>query len=182
MTKILLVRHGEAAKSPRDPDPGLTELGHRQAGELAERYARAERFALVSSPKARARQTASPLADLWQVPVAIEDAVVEIPSPEDVPLHRRGDWLRGLLEGEWDEQDSLQSGWRRDTIDYLLQVGRDTAIFCHFMVINSVVAHIRGDRSVRQFRPDYTSVTELVLDGGKLEIATLGAERRSRIV
>ncbi|MCW8127793.1 histidine phosphatase family protein [Microbulbifer halophilus] len=182
MTKILLVRHGEAAKSPRDADPGLTELGQRQARELAERYARSERFSLVSSPKARAQQTAQPLADRWQAPVSIEEAVIEIPSPPDVPLHRRGDWLRGLLESEWDKKDALQSGWRRNTIDYLAQLQQDTAVFCHFMVLNSVVAHIRGDRRVRQFRPDYTSVTELSLDGGKLEIRRLGAERRSRIV
>lgn len=182
LTKILLVRHGEAAKSPRDADPDLTELGHRQARVLAERYARANRFSLVSSPKARAQQTARPLAELWQAPVAIEDAVIEIPSPENVPLHRRGDWLRGLLESEWDERDLLQSGWRRNTIDYLTRLERDTAIFCHFMVINSVVAHIRGDRKVRQFNPDYTSVTELQLDDGELGILRLGAERRSRIV
>ncbi|WP_193165891.1 histidine phosphatase family protein [Microbulbifer hainanensis] len=182
MTKILLIRHGEAAKSPKDPDPGLTELGNLQARKLAEHFAEAPRFELVSSPKARTRQTAQPLADLWQCPVIIEEAMIEIPSPAGVTLSNRGDWLRSLLNSEWDFANREQSEWRSKTLDYLKGLEQDTAVFCHFMVINSVVAHIRDDASVQQFRPDYTSVTELYLEGDTLELVTLGKIRDSRIL
>ncbi|WP_346839403.1 histidine phosphatase family protein [Microbulbifer sp. SAOS-129_SWC] len=182
MTKILLVRHGEAAKSPTDADPSLTELGFQQAHALAERYADAERFELVSSPKARARQTAQPLADLWQSPLHIEPAVIEIPSPAGIALNERGTWLRSFLQSGWSGIEPNQAEWRRATLQYLRDIEQDTAVFCHFMVINSVVAHLRGDDRVQQFRPDYTSVTELRLEGGKLELARLGEERRSRIL
>ena len=182
MTKILLIRHGEAAKSPKDPDPGLTELGNLQARKLADHFADRPRLELVSSPKARTRQTAQPLADLWQCPVIIEDAVIELPSPAGVNLSERGDWLRDFLDSEWDSANRAQSDWRRNILDYLKGLNQDTAVFCHFMVINSVVAHIRGDTSVQQFRPDYTSVTELCLEGDALELVTLGKIRNSRIL
>ncbi len=182
MTKILLVRHGEAAKGPTIPDPELTNLGNKQAEKLARDLARTTPLTLVSSPKVRARQTAQPLAELWQRPVLLEAAVTEIPSPKGMPLSERTQWIRALLQSDWDENDIRQRNWRRDIVQYLLGLEEDTAVFCHFMVINSVVAHIRGDRRIQQFRPDYASVTELRLDGDALELVRLGREKRSRIL
>ena len=182
MTRILLVRHGEAAKAPGVADPGLTDLGHQQAQELAEQLAESAPLALVSSPKLRAQQTARPIAERWQQSLAIEEAVIEIPSPEGVQLSERIDWLRTLLDSEWDSSGPQIAEWRERTMQYLLQLEQDTAIFCHYIVINSVVAQIRGDRRVQQFRPDYTSVTELLLIDGKLSIRQLGRERGSRIL
>ncbi|WP_323847257.1 histidine phosphatase family protein [Microbulbifer magnicolonia] len=182
MTKILLVRHGEAAKGPSTPDPALTALGQEQAEKLARQLAESQPLSLISSPKMRALQTAQPLADLWQCPVNIEEAVTEIPSPEGIPLSQRGQWIRSLLDRDWDAQDTNQMAWRRGIVDYLLALREDTAVFCHFMVINSVVAHIRHDRRIQQFRPDYASVTELRLEGNRLELLRLGEERRSHIL
>ncbi|MBB3061723.1 histidine phosphatase family protein [Microbulbifer rhizosphaerae] len=182
MTKILLIRHGEAAKTPESVDPDLTERGWQQARRLAQHFTRTPPIALASSPKARTQQTAQPLAQLWQRPVNIEQAVTEIPSPEGLPTSERRDWIRRLLDSNWDDGDRQQVDWRRGIARYLLQLERDTAIFCHFMVINSVVAHIRGDRRIQQFRPDYASVTELRLQGGRLKVLRLGEERRSRIL
>jgi len=182
MTKILLVRHGEAAKGPTIPDPGLTELGREQAEKLARKLAATKPFTLVSSPKIRAQQTAQPLAERWQRSVLLEPAVTEIPSPEGMPLGERGQWIRALLISDWDESDTRQRDWRRGIVEYLLGLETDTAVFCHFMVINSVVAHIRDDRRIQQFRPDYASVTELRLADRKLELVRLGKEKRSRIL
>lgn len=182
MTKILLVRHGEAAKGAAIPDPELTELGHRQAQDLARRLAPQNPYALVSSPKLRARQTALPLSKTWQRPIREEASVTEIPSPEHIVLAERLQWIRALLVSEWDRDDPQQRNWRDGITRYLLQLEEDTAIFCHFMVINSVIAYIRGDSKVQQFRPDYTSVTELKLAGDRLEIVRLGKEKTSRIL
>ncbi|MFC6635149.1 histidine phosphatase family protein [Microbulbifer taiwanensis] len=182
MTRILLVRHGEASKGPEAPDPELTDLGHRQAQALARQFANVKPISLISSPKARARQTAQPLAELWQRSVTLEQAVTEIPPPEGVALSERGQWIRRLLDSDWDAEDRAQQEWRRGILGFLLSLREDAAIFCHFMVINSVVAQVRGDRRVQQFRPDYTSVTELNSGGGRLEIVQLGEERQSRIL
>ncbi|AMX02941.1 histidine phosphatase family protein [Microbulbifer thermotolerans] len=182
MTKILLIRHGEAAKGPDIPDPELTALGHKQAENLAREFAAESPIALVSSPKLRTQQTARPLAKVWRRPIALEAAVTEIPSPSHIPLQKRAAWIRLLLESDWDENDAQQVAWRRGVLEYLLTLEQDTAVFCHFMVINSVVAHIRNHRKIQQFRPDYTSVTELCLKGGALELVRLGKEKSSRIL
>ncbi|SDK71407.1 histidine phosphatase family protein [Microbulbifer yueqingensis] len=181
MTKILLIRHGEAAKAPGVADPPLTERGLEQAEALAHVLGSGPRFHLVSSPKSRARQTAEPLAQLWQREIAITGDVTEIPSPPDLPLTERGQWIRSLLVAQWSQLQPHQLLWREGVIDYLSGLQQDTAVFCHFMVINSVVAHIRGASDICQFRPDYTSITELELRKGRLLLTRLGREKDSRI-
>ena len=62
---IFLVRHGEAAASwGQESDPGLSDLGRAQAAESARSLQRLmpPNTALVSSPLARAQETAAPLA------------------------------------------------------------------------------------------------------------------------
>lgn len=182
MTKVLLIRHGEAAKNQQVSDPILTELGHRQARALAERFGSEPTLNLVSSPMARARQTAQPLAARWQREVFIEPKVTEIPSPVGLPAAQRGEWIRGLLEQQWNQLEEHQLEWRQQIFDFLQGLQQDSAVFCHFMVINSVVAHLQDDLRIKQFRPDYTSITELHLHNGTLDLVQLGADRNNRIL
>nr|WP_255774784.1 histidine phosphatase family protein [Microbulbifer zhoushanensis] len=177
-----MIRHGEAAKVAGVRDPALTELGHRQAAELAGAMDWDPAMALVSSPKSRARQTAEPLARRLERDIVIEPAVNEIPSPRDLPLAERGPWIRSLLDAKWQQLEQHQLHWREEIISYLQGLDRDTAVFCHFMVINSVVAYTRDAPEICQFRPDYTSVTELVAANGRLELVRLGRERDSRML
>jgi len=64
-----------------DPDPGLDEIGARQAIDVAARLASHGPLPILTSPLLRCRQTATPLAEMWSVEVAVEPAVSEIPSP-----------------------------------------------------------------------------------------------------
>ncbi|WP_160154041.1 histidine phosphatase family protein [Microbulbifer sp. ALW1] len=187
MHQIILIRHGEAAKSPNHADPGLTNLGQQQAKELAEhlqqQFPNGRGVRLISSPKSRALQTAMPVATRWNKEIEQEPRSIEIPSPEGLPLAARLDWIRALLNQQWDQLTNTQRLWRREMIDYLLQLEEPgseyhtTLIFCHFMVINSVVAHIRNDLNVVQFHPDYTSQTRLNLQQGKLTVEELGQQK-----
>jgi len=189
--RILLIRHGEAAKSPIDADPGLTELGHQQAHTLAEELIQTlpdpDAVTLISSPKSRAMQTALPVATRWGKTVKEEEAVIEIPSPVGVALTERGEWIQELLVGNWSALTPLQLQWRKNITHYLHQLdapehsgtAHTFLVFCHFMVINSVVASIRGDDRVAQFYPDYTSRTELLLGDGQLGLVDLGREKSS---
>ncbi|AOS97478.1 bifunctional RNase H/acid phosphatase [Microbulbifer aggregans] len=181
MPRILLIRHGEALKKPSITDPMLTPLGEEQSRQLAENLATETPVSLISSPMRRARQTAEPLAATWQRQVTIEPVVTEIPSPLELPSSERGTWIRGLLDKEWHQLDPHQLEWRLAIMDYLRGLEEDTAIFCHFMVINSVVAEVRGDSRIRQFRPDYTSITELSLEKRRLRLVRLGRCRDSNI-
>ncbi|MEW5248720.1 histidine phosphatase family protein [Microbulbifer discodermiae] len=182
MPRILLIRHGEAAKAPGVEDPRLTPLGEQQADTLVQRLAQKRPLALVSSPKARAQQTAMPLSRAWHQPMTIEPRVTEIPSPRELPLAQRGRWIRELLQRQWDQLEDHQLGWRREIMDYLVRLQADAAVVCHFMVINSVVAAIRRDSKILQFRPDYTSVTELQLQEGSLTLVQCGEARTSQIL
>nr|WP_255775721.1 histidine phosphatase family protein [Microbulbifer sediminum] len=177
-----MIRHGEAAKVAGVEDPALTALGHRQATALAQTMGVNPQFALVSSPKSRARQTAEPLARRWGREISIESAVNEIPSPLDLPLAERGPWVRSLLDAEWNQLEPHQLQWRKDIMQYLQNLQQDTAVFCHFMVINSVVAYTRESAEICQFRPDYTSVTELAITSRGLELVRLGRDRDSRML
>lgn len=185
--RIILIRHGEAAKSPENEDPGLTTLGHQQAHVLADTLSRQfiqpGTVSLVSSPKSRALQTAIPTASAWQKKVTEDPAVIEIPSPQGLPLKERGQWIQTLLHAHWSDITPAQKVWRERTIAFLRQLGETpdsaetTLVFCHFMVINSVVAAIKGDDRVVQFHPDYTSCTELSLKSGELGLVSLGREK-----
>ena len=58
MALIYLVRHGEAAAQwSEDLDPGLSDLGRRQAADVGARLREIGPLALVSSPLARARES-----------------------------------------------------------------------------------------------------------------------------
>lgn len=182
MIKVLLIRHGEAAKNQQVSDPTLTDLGHRQAKALAEQFGSRPSLDLVSSPMARARQTAQPLAARWQKEIIVEPKVTEIPSPLGLSAAQRGEWIRGLLDQQWDQLEAHQLEWRQQIMEFLQGLQQDSAVFCHFMVINSVVAHLQDDLRIKQFRPDYTSITELRLNNGTLELVQLGANRSNRIL
>lgn len=200
MHQIILIRHGEAAKSALDADPGLTPLGQQQAerliADLDERFPAGAGVQLISSPKSRALQTALPVAKHWGKEIQQVEDVIEIPSPLGMPLAERGTWIRQLLHSHWESLDSAQEQWRKGVMRYLNSLGghslnpdavqreslHTTLVFCHFMVINSVIAALRNDSKVTQFYPDYTSQTRLGLVENTLKIIELGKERAGQDV
>jgi 2,3-bisphosphoglycerate-dependent phosphoglycerate mutase len=83
-TEIVFVRHGEP-EWVRDgynvDDPPLTDLGHRQARQLAERLAGTRFDEILVSPLQRTRQTAAPLLELLGEPEVIAPWLEEIRNP-----------------------------------------------------------------------------------------------------
>lgn len=174
---IYLVRHGEAsAHWGQSADPGLSVTGRQQARDAAIFLAsRLEPGAqLVSSPLARARQTANPLSELTESNVTVLKAYGEIPAP--VPLAQRRDWLRAFMGKSWQGQDAALNAWRQSLLSEIYATQRPAAIFTHFLVINTLVGHVLGTDSTLSFWPDNGSVTELRLTDDRLEIVTLGRE------
>ncbi|MET8761238.1 histidine phosphatase family protein [Lentzea sp. NPDC004782] len=82
--RLLLVRHGETASNidrkldTAMPGPPLTELGHKQARELADTLADENLVAVYASIGLRAQQTALPTAERFGLPVQILHGVHEI--------------------------------------------------------------------------------------------------------
>ncbi|MGF1666091.1 MAG: histidine phosphatase family protein [Acidimicrobiia bacterium] len=97
---LAIVRHGQAVGNTTHRFIGwqevpLDDLGHQQAGTVADRLARAGIERVISSDILRARQTAQPLASMLGVEIEIDERLREIGN---------GQWT-GLLPSE------IAAGW-----------------------------------------------------------------------
>ena len=177
MNRLYMVRHGRAAAGfAESMDPGLDELGRMQAESVANQLSSLDPMALVTSPLARARQTAMPLARTWQREPKIEPRVGEIPSPPGMRLEDRADWLRTLMQASWSGSGIELLSWREALIAALLAQTRDTVIFSHFVAINAAVGAAMGDDRIGLLSPDNCSVTVFEVTDGTLQLAEKGHE------
>ncbi|SEK16721.1 MULTISPECIES: histidine phosphatase family protein [unclassified Variovorax] len=176
--KIVLVRHGRPDEddSERPHDPPLRADGHAQAEAVAARLAQEGITRIVSSPMARAAQTAQPLARLLGLSVETIDGWAE--ADRHVARYRSTETLRALGEGEW----------RRFMADPIAYFGGDSAsfrsavlgalaatveagpansskahvaVFTHGLPINVVLSHALGLERIVHFAPGYASMTRL---------------------
>jgi len=183
MIELVFVRHGEAEHSwGEHTDPGLSELGKRQAERAAYTLTGVvpSELVLISSPKLRAQETAAPLADLRSAPVMIDANFQEVPSVTD--LANRQEWLKGLMRSRWiDINEPVVNRWRENIIQGIHRLGHHSVVFTHFMVLNVIIGHIRQDDRVLQFWPDNGSITRCRLHNGTLELVELGVELDTRV-
>jgi broad specificity phosphatase PhoE len=172
---IYLIRHGEPAGTyGAHPDPGLTDLGVRQAFSAAESLARAGAKWAVTSPLARSRETAAQFEKLMETHARIETGVGEIITPRGI--EDRAAWLRGVMAGTWAEAGSELQRWRQGVLAAVDRLPDETAAFSHFIAINAVVGLLSGDERVVVFRPGHASITKLGRVGGRLRVLELGDE------
>ncbi|MBI1329513.1 MAG: histidine phosphatase family protein [Alphaproteobacteria bacterium] len=177
MARIYMVRHGKAAAGfGGHMDPGLDELGKQQAEGAAAVLAPKGPLALLSSPLARARETAAPLAKLWKREPVIEPAVAEIPSPDGTTLEDRVVWLRNLMQGSWRDVPMELAMWREACIAALVAQSEDVAIFSHYVALNVAVGAAMGDDRVTVYSPENCSITVFETDGAKLHLIEKGSE------
>ena len=94
---LYLVRHGEAEHNLKEPprlyrgaESELTELGHRQAGYIAERASHLTLDVLITSSMRRARQTAEHIAKRIDKDIVASDLFVEAKDP---PSQQGKVWL-----------------------------------------------------------------------------------------
>ena len=192
MGKIYMVRHGKAAAGwDGDADPGLDVTGHAQAEAVAQDLAArlTSPVAVYTSPLLRCRETAMPLATMWQTQAIVEPRVAEIPSPiED--LVARTEWLRRVMAGSWAElsSDPESAGidfarWQSDVVAALVTLGtsQDIVVFSHFIALNAAFCAATGADQIVAFRPDNCSVSVFETDGTALTLLTQGHEADTQI-
>ncbi len=161
MTRLLLVRHAEAAASWEDhDDPGLSPAGLHQAEQLAAALVVPAGTPVVSSPLTRALATAAPLAERLGRPVRVDGAFGEVPTPAGRRAER-GAWLRELLARLWVEVDGPVQAWRQRVLDGLAALRGDTVVVTHFVAINVAVGAATGAATLWCCSPANGSVTEL---------------------
>ncbi len=176
MTVVHMIRHGEAeAAYSEHPDPGLSPLGQQQAKQVADVVGNDRPLAVISSPMARARQTAAPLADRWGVPLSIEPAVSEIPSPGLTPA-ARGPWLQAVMASTWDAAPEEVRAWRDGIADFLLSLETDAVVFSHFVAINAALSVATGSNQPRVAHLDHCSVSTFGVDQSALRVIQTGEQ------
>jgi broad specificity phosphatase PhoE len=177
MNRLYMVRHGRAAAGFGESiDPSLDELGRGQAESLAGQLNPLGPMPLVTSPMARARETAMPLARMWEREPRVEPRFGEIPSPPGMRVEDRTDWMRALMRASWSGPDAALLSWREDLIAALLAQTQDTVIFSHFVCINVAMGAALGDDRIRLFSPDNCSVTVFDAADGRLQLVEKGRE------
>jgi broad specificity phosphatase PhoE len=192
MGKIYMVRHGKAAAGwDGDADPGLDVTGHAQAEAVAQDLAArlTSPVTVYTSPLQRCRETAMPLATMWQTQAIVEPRVAEIPSPiED--LVARTEWLRRVMAGSWAElsSDPESAGidfarWQSDVVAALVTLGtsQDIVVFSHFIALNAAFCAATGADQIVAFRPDNCSVSVFETDGTALTLLTQGHEADTQV-
>ncbi|MCF8466131.1 MAG: phosphoglycerate mutase family protein [Sneathiella sp.] len=172
-----LVRHGEAAGSwDSSVDPGLSGVGRLQAQEMARRLnQKVKPVNLFSSPLNRTKETAQPLADIWQREMVIAPNLIEIPSA-GVDFGDRRKWLTEVLQGTWTGQSAHLQGWRSNILDFVKKQASDAVFVTHFVVINAIVGAIEESDKVVVFHPDNCSVTKIRLSEGRMSLIEKGTE------
>ncbi len=101
--RLLLIRHGQTEGNVRGaldtalPGPPLTDLGQKQAAELAARLAGLPVVAVYASQARRAQQTAAPLAAGCGLDVQVLDGVHEV-AAGDLEGHTERESIRIYME------------------------------------------------------------------------------------
>lgn len=166
---LILVRHGrphhiENADGPADPS--LTDLGHLQARAVAGRLATEPIDAIYSSPMNRAKETAAPLARLFDMEVQIRDGVREFDAEDRsyVPfeiLRQDKQRLAAFVDAE---QSVDRQAFAAEVVETLTSIVDDhpsqrVAVVCHGGVVNVWACHVLG-MDLRMFaNVDYTSIS-----------------------
>jgi broad specificity phosphatase PhoE len=178
---IYLIRHGEAAASWGDhPDPGLSELGHKQAEAAAAQLVDLGARSAVCSPMQRCRETAAAFERLAGVKALVEPVVSEIETPGDVD--DRVVWLRAYMEGSWEKEGASHEAWRRKIAEALSLLPDNTAVFSHFVAINAVVSLIDQDARTTVFKPGHCSITKVDFSGAVPRIVEYGSQAATRVL
>lgn len=178
---IYLIRHGEAAAGWGDhPDPGLSELGLKQAVAVAAILSAKGIKKIISSPMQRCRETSGPLSRHLGFEPAIAAQVSEIGTPPGTP--DRVAWLRALMAGTWTEAGRDYLDWRADMGAFVEALPADTAVFSHFVAINALCGLLENDDRTTVFRPGHCSVTRLEWRGDRLRVAEYGSEAATRVL
>jgi broad specificity phosphatase PhoE len=185
--QMLLIRHAlpvriEDSDGPADPE--LSEIGHQQAGRLAEWLAVETIDAVWSSPLRRARETAAPLASALGLEVVIDEDLAEFDREADfyIPIEElkaEGDprWDQ-LVSGDWsaaEEAQAFEEGVGR-AMERVITANpsRTVAVVCHGGVINAYLADVLGLAEPRFFMPTYTGISRVMAArSGERSISTV---------
>lgn len=181
---LVLIRHARPVRvdgGPGPADPGLTDVGVRQAEAMADWMAHESFDALYVSPMARARQTSNPLEARLGMEADVVPEVAEFDAgeatylPMDEAKSDKEVWRRFVAE-----QQSRDLTQFAKTVNEALEEligrhrGQRIAVVCHGGVVNVWAAHVLGLSPKMFFEPDYTSIHRFIAaSSGERSVASL---------
>ena len=195
MVKIYLVRHGEATEGWTSQDPPLSELGKSQAESLVTFVSSTidensiNNIDFISSPLNRCKETASLALEKMYSEIVINNKFRELPSPT-LDLEKRVNWLRRVLPLTWSEllkdKETKDSGvnfiqWKKNIMNNIYSINKNTIIFTHFVVINSIIGEILKSDKIVNFQPSNCSITEIRKINDRLKLVKLGKSLESTV-
>lgn len=191
--KVHLVRHAESVWNAERRiqgrgDPPLSRTGEEQARRVARRFEAGEISALYSSPAQRARGTADPIADMIQMPVGLDDRLLE----RDVGIFTGLTWAEATRAypdflARWRKQQSISmphgeedAAFRERTRAVFEKIicghdGGQVIVVSHHGLIQMLLIHLlKIDSSLgRPFQLDHASITSVALDDGRICVERL---------
>ncbi len=185
-TELLLIRHGASADSVEggafelvegQGDPPLSEVGHRQAEQLALRLAREPFDGLFVSTLRRTSQTAAPLVERTGLTPVVDADLREV---------FLGEWEGGLLrqkgadgdpvfqqvmrEQRWDlvpgaESRDVFGGRLRAAVERIVAThpGGRVLVFSHGAAIGELLAQASGAEPFAFLSVDNASISKLIV-------------------
>jgi len=179
---IILVRHGEASAGwSAHPDPGLSELGFKQAAGAGKSLIKEiSCYQLVSSPKKRAIETMEMMIEKERYTFQLDSRFIEIPS-ENVHADEKRDWLIKIFTTPIKELPEAVKEWRSNLIGWLKEIEGNFIVTTHFMVINALISYITSNNKISYFHPDYASRTEIFIKNGEMAKLVLGDDKKTVI-
>ena len=178
VVEVVLIRHGlpNRVEGVVKPDPGLTEDGFAQARAVADAMVLLPVRTVASSGLQRARQTATPTAEMLGLAVDVHHDLAEFDSGADfyIPIEDmiaeadpRLDWWRQLMAEP--DMKSAVAEFRHRASTAVSRVAAASppgvaAIFCHGGVIGACVEKAVGDVRLGLTEPHYGSITRITIE------------------
>jgi 2,3-bisphosphoglycerate-dependent phosphoglycerate mutase len=170
--ELIVIRHARPERLEMvagGADPGLTEVGHRQAQLVAQWLGTEAVDALYVSPMVRARQTSRPIEEALGIEASIDPRIREYDAAashyipiEDVKADKER-WKAWVAREERVDRSAFSS-LVNEAFDEIVDRhrGQRVVVVCHGGVINVVAAQILGLATRMFFNPHYTSINRFM--------------------
>jgi broad specificity phosphatase PhoE len=186
-TVVHLLRHGEVFNPGkvlygRLPGFRLSDAGVGMADKAAAWFAGRDITHLVSSPLERAQQTAAPIAAVLDLPVSIDDRLIEAGNAFEGLRVGVGDGVLRAPQHWWKLRNPFRPSWGEPYVEIAARMlaaveaardaARGSAAVCvsHQLPIWTVRLHLEGRRYVhdpRRRQCGLASVTSLTYEGDR---------------
>ena len=188
MTTVHLLRHGEVHNPTkvlygRLPGFRLSTDGEAMADKAAAWFAGKDVTHLVSSPLERAQQTARPLAEALELPVEIDDRLIEAGNAFEGLRVGVGDGVLRAPRHWWKLRNPFRPSWGEPYVEIAARMlaaveaardgarGHEAVLVSHQLPIWTLRLHVEGRRYVhdpRRRQCGLASVTSVVYDGDRI--------------